>query len=749
MSGEGRPRPEGRDHARPRTDHPHRPLTRCPADRSAPAPAPPLRAPRAIRAACADFSAAARAAPRPGGTRTSARSQCSPGGGAPGRRAPPGAVTGIGTGPSTSASPGRSTAPRNSATASPGPETAAIRDTGGNPSSARSASSRTAWPTGSQRTSACTGRRVGSATMTTVPPADCGRTSADAASQRRSASSPARRSGRPSIAQPMGSSAAAYPALGDGLRARGADDERGRPGTVSRTCSRPRCAPVRRGRPASSSAVRGPDDLGPRPEPPALRAVPAALLAPAPPAAQRRPRLLPLQRPGTVPAPRRGPARGTGQPRYVTPPGTCTSTGQCRRPSRTVVQARVGRRAARAASSRARSPFRRSHQRRGGAHPLAGGDQRPGPPRLHQLGGLDRARDTAQQEPAPVLRRPQQQHLARVRLRGVLLAVAVVAVVPERDQPQSRTGANMAARVPITARTAPRRTASHCAYPLGPGVGGEHGVPPLPQQRGQRGVDPGDRPPVRQDDERAAPGGQRGGHGPRQFLAPLGSRQRAPHGARRAPRGQRRQEPGPALVPLPAPRPGRGRPRQRRRGRPPLGAGVARRHRQLQHIGEAARVAVGDGPGQPEQFRVQHRLGRDDLGQRGQRPGVVRLGEPLDEEPVDQPAALAPPLPDPVPPSPEPHPHPHPGLRVGVQLRGHGVVEVPVEMQHALVDQHPRDRQLPGQRGPPPGPRLGPRHRRLAHTLPDQRELLGRPPLPAPAHLLIVAAHTSILTKRH
>ncbi len=31
-------------------------------------------------------------------------------------------------------------------------------------------------------------------------------------------------------------------------------------------------------------------------------------------------------------------------------------------------------------------------------------------------------------------------------------------------RPRSRTGANMAARVPTTARTAPRRTASHCRY---------------------------------------------------------------------------------------------------------------------------------------------------------------------------------------------------------------------------------------------------------------------------------------------
>ena len=58
-------------------------------------------------------------------------------------------MTGSGTGPSTSASRGQFDARRgNPATASAVPDTAAIRDTGGNPSSARSASSRTACPTG-------------------------------------------------------------------------------------------------------------------------------------------------------------------------------------------------------------------------------------------------------------------------------------------------------------------------------------------------------------------------------------------------------------------------------------------------------------------------------------------------------------------------------------------------------------------------------------------------------------------------
>lgn len=60
--------------------------------------------PRAIRAAWAVFRAAASAAPLPGGTLSSARSQLSPTGASHGLRGLPGSVRGAGTGPSTSAS---------------------------------------------------------------------------------------------------------------------------------------------------------------------------------------------------------------------------------------------------------------------------------------------------------------------------------------------------------------------------------------------------------------------------------------------------------------------------------------------------------------------------------------------------------------------------------------------------------------------------------------------------------------------
>ena len=86
---------------------------------------------------------------------------------------------------------------RGVSTASRGPVTAAMRTAGGSASSARSASSREASPTGSQRTSACVARSSASPTSSTTAALVDGRTSAAAVSQRRSASGsrPQRRPG--------------------------------------------------------------------------------------------------------------------------------------------------------------------------------------------------------------------------------------------------------------------------------------------------------------------------------------------------------------------------------------------------------------------------------------------------------------------------------------------------------------------------------------------------------------------------
>ena len=295
-----------------------------------------------------------------------------------------------------------------------------------------------------------------------------------------------------------------------------------------------------------------------------------------------------------------------------------------------------------------------------------------------------------------------------------------------RPAPRSRTGANMAARVPTTARTAPRRTASHSRYRFsGPASAVSSACRPSPSRPPSAASTRADGRPSGTTTSAPRP---EASVAARPARAPRPTPARA---ARSTRRGAHPRRPAPRGTPPPrsyrAQRPGLGRDRRRRQRRGQgrgLGPGVPRRNGQLQHVREAPRVPVGDGPRQPQQLRAQHRLGRDDLRERGQRPGVVGLGDPLDEEPVDQPAALAPPFPHLRPPGPEPHPDPDPGLGVGVQLLRHRVVEVPVEMQHALVDQHPRDRQLLRQRGPPPGPRLGPRRLGLPHRLPDERELL-------------------------
>ncbi len=540
-------------------------------------------------------------------------------------------------------------------------------------------------------------------------------------------------------------------ALGDRLGARCAHHERGRARHRVQHVLAPR-GPHRhggKGPPQLLCGPPGPDDLGTQPERAALRAVPGGFLPPAPPA-PRRPGVLCLQGPGAVPAARGLPAARAGHPRHIAPAGHLHQHGPVPQslPGRLPGERRQPRGPG-GLVAREVAVAHGAHERSRPPHLLPRRDQRPGPAALDELCRLHRAAPTSQQETALVLRGAQQQHLSDVRLRRVLLAVAVVPVVPERHQPEIPHRCEHGRPRP---QHGPHGAPAHrqpLPVPLlGPRLGGEQRVPSLAQDGGQRGVHPGGGPPVRYDHERAPSRGQRGGDRAGQLLAPLGPGQRVPHGTRRAAPGQRLQEGRPPLVPGPGARVGRGRRRQRCGGGPLLGPGAARRHSELQDVGDTARVPVGDGPREAQQLLAEHGFGRHDLGERGQRSGVVRLGPALDQVPVDEAAALAPPLPHPVPSGPETHPHPHPGLRVGVQLGRHRVIEVPVEVQHALVDQHPRHGQFLGERGPPPGPRLGPGFPGLAHALPDERELLRRRPRGPAVPRTVLAAHACILTKR-
>ncbi len=128
-------------------------------------------------------------------------------------------------------------------------------------------------------------------------------------------------------------------------------------------------------------------------------------------------------------------------------------------------QARVGSRAARAASSRARS-WSPTVRTSGAAARTC---SRPATRGRAQPVSTSWAPSTVQLQPPS--RKAHRSWAARSsstsRACGWGACGSLWLSSPSSHRatrPRSRTGANMAARVPITARTAPRRTASHCAY---------------------------------------------------------------------------------------------------------------------------------------------------------------------------------------------------------------------------------------------------------------------------------------------
>ncbi len=256
-------------------------------------------------------------------------------------------------------------------------------------------------------------------------------------------------------------------------------------------------------------------------------------------------------------------------------------------------------------------------------------------------------------------------------------------------------------------------------------------MPAAAEQVGEGLVDPCGGAPVGQYDERAAAAGQGGGDGPGDLLRPGGAGQRRPHRAGRVAVGERRQVVGPLRVAAPAAGPGSGGRLQRGRGRLGLRLRVPGRYGELEDVGEGARVAVRDRPAEPQQGGGEHGLGREHLGERRERAGVVAGGAPLHDEAVVQLPALAPAVHHA---RPEAHPDPDTGHGVLGQVRRHGVVEELVEVEQPLVHEHPGDRQVLGALGAQPGTRL-----RAADRLADERELLRRPAPPG----LVCAAHRS------
>ncbi len=319
-----------------------------------------------------------------------------------------------------------------------------------------------------------------------------------------------------------------------------------------------------------------------------------------------------------------------------------------------------------------------SHHRPGSGH----GN---GPAGLDQCLGLHRPRRRPDQRTRAFVVRSQQQHLPCMRVGGARLGVQVVAVVPDRDQtkvvhrrerrrPAADDDADNAARdgqeAPVTSGR--------------PEVGRQDHVVALPQEGGQRGVDPADVTGVRQAEHAAAPGLRGRCRSLRETIGPRLTRQGGPDGARGAAIGESIEQAAAAVVR----RPSRActLERQRRRHGPSrdrlcLDTAMAGRHGQPEYVGHRAGIAIGDELHEVMDGRREHRLGRHDLAEWCQPTGVVGLVEALDEEPAN------------VTPG-EPDLDPAAGLGLLVERRGHGVVEGSVEVRQRQVNQHPRDREL-------------------------------------------------------
>ena len=167
-----------------------------------------------------------------------------------------------------------------------------------------------------------------------------------------------------------------------------------------------------------------------------------------------------LRRPGT------GPARGRSRrpaPAGSRPGAPAPGPGPIRARPRAVRQARLGSRAARAAASRPLGAVvGRADRRRDLRGRVARGADTSGPSRSGPAAAPSAVRDSPPTSRPPCSRRDRRPStLADVRVGRARLGVQVVPVVPHHDEARApRTGANIADRVPITARQAPRRTAS-------------------------------------------------------------------------------------------------------------------------------------------------------------------------------------------------------------------------------------------------------------------------------------------------
>ncbi len=259
-------------------------------------------------------------------------------------------------------------------------------------------------------------------------------------------SSAARRSGRSSMSRPSSSSAAAYPPSARGSAPGVATTRAGRASTVSSTPAPPRVAARRAdGHPGERAAellrrTPLPHRRGPQPLPAAPGAAPVAGDPPAPAADRRRVPARDAERPVAVHAAGRLAAGLAGQPRHV-------AAARHLHQHRAALERRL-----RGLPRHVRQPGRRGPPRRGrgrSSEPEArtrGASRRTSargattsraqPVRDEAWAPRPSARSTRAREPAPVERGAQGEHLAGVPVRRVRLGEAVVAVVPQHDEPE-------------------------------------------------------------------------------------------------------------------------------------------------------------------------------------------------------------------------------------------------------------------------------------------------------------------------
>ena len=438
----------------------------------------------------------------------------------------------------------------------------------------------------------------------------------------------------------------AVAALGDRLGARRGDDQRpARPGTAVEHARRgPRCAPARPGRPGPAPR-RSAGRRSPRPAAAGRRSAGRRSRPPAGRTSGRpatRVRRAQRQRPGAVR--RSGPA--CGSPRRRPPAGSRAAA-----PAPAPARRRPARRGPPARPGWAAGPWPRPG--RGPAavsSPVGATAGARAPHASSRSAAISCAQPVSTSSCASAVRAnaadqrrragqlgPGEQHLAGVRVGRARLGVQVVAVVPDRDQPEvgdrrehRRPGADdhrhlAAAGGAGTAGTARPARARRCSATCRPG----------PSTRGQRRVEPVEVAGVGHHDHRAAPAVRRvAATASASRRRPVLARQRgpAPPAARRPSASARRNAAPGRVAPQPPGRSGldggRARPRRRprrRRRRSRRGSASAARPRRLAPRpgrGGAGRPAAARRRGVPAYRSATARASRGDLG--GRAPARAR-----------------------------------------------------------------------------------------------------------------------------